>query len=130
MNKPFRRPVTFRTSPLRNVALQPAFFHDGAFTRLEDAVRYHLDALSRAQSYSSTAAGLAADLCGPAGPSGPVLERIDSPLATPVALSESEFRQLVDFVRTGLLDPRARPENLRRLIPDSVPSGRPVHVFE
>jgi len=27
----------FRTSPLRNLALQPAFFHDGAFTRLEDS---------------------------------------------------------------------------------------------
>src|SRR5438552_3509537 len=26
----------FRTSPIRNVALQPAFFHNGAFTRLED----------------------------------------------------------------------------------------------
>jgi cytochrome c peroxidase len=28
---------SFRTSPLRNVALQPTFFHNGAFTRLEDA---------------------------------------------------------------------------------------------
>ena len=35
----------FRTSPLRNVALQPAFFHNGAFTRLEDAIRHHLDVL-------------------------------------------------------------------------------------
>ncbi len=34
----------FRTSPLRNLALQPAFFHNGAFTDLEDALRYHLDA--------------------------------------------------------------------------------------
>src|SRR4051812_18258245 len=33
----------FRTSPLRNLALQPAFFHNGCFTRLEDAVRFHLD---------------------------------------------------------------------------------------
>ena len=32
----------FRTSPLRNLALQPAFFHNGSFTKLEDAVRYHL----------------------------------------------------------------------------------------
>ena len=37
----------FRTSPLRNVALQPAFFHNGAFTRLEDAIRHHLDVSSR-----------------------------------------------------------------------------------
>ena len=33
----------FRSSPLRNVALQPAFFHNGAFTRLEDAIRHHLN---------------------------------------------------------------------------------------
>ena len=33
----------FRSSPLRNVALQPAFFRNGAFTRLEDAIRHHLD---------------------------------------------------------------------------------------
>ncbi len=38
----------FRTSPLRNVALQPAFFHNGAFTRLEDAIRHHLDVFESA----------------------------------------------------------------------------------
>jgi cytochrome c peroxidase len=41
----------FRTSPLRNVALQPTFFHNGAFTRLDDAVRHHLDVLASARSY-------------------------------------------------------------------------------
>ena len=30
----------FRTAPLRNIALQPAFMHDGAFTNLRDAIRY------------------------------------------------------------------------------------------
>jgi cytochrome c peroxidase len=34
----------FRTSPLRNAALQPAFMHNGAFVRLEDAIRYHMNA--------------------------------------------------------------------------------------
>ena len=33
----------FRTSPLRNVALQPTFMHNGAFTSLEAAVRHHLN---------------------------------------------------------------------------------------
>jgi len=46
----------FRTSPLRNVALQPAFFHNGAFTRLKDAIRYHLDAPAFAGTYNPTAA--------------------------------------------------------------------------
>jgi cytochrome c peroxidase len=30
----------FRTGPLRNAAVQPAFMHNGAYTSLEDAVRH------------------------------------------------------------------------------------------
>ena len=106
----------FRTSPLRNLALQPAFFHNGCFTRLEDAVRYHLDAVGSAPSYNPVLAGVAADLQGPQGPIAPVLARIDPALATPVNLSSAEFRQLIAFLRTGLLDPRANPHDLRKLI--------------
>ena len=120
----------FRTSPLRNLALQPAFFHNGAFTRLEDAVRYHLDALRSAPSYNPAQAGLDADLRGPRGPIAPVLARLDPALAIPVTLSNREFRQLVAFLRSGLLDPRANPHDLRKLIPARVPSGNPVHTFQ
>ena len=60
----------------------------------------------------------------------PVLARLDPRLANPARLTDDEFRQLVDFVRNGLLDARAKPENLRKLVPKSVPSGRPVLVFE
>ena len=120
----------FRTSPLRNVALQPTFFHNGAFTRLEDAIRHHLDVVASVNSYDPVAAGIASDLTGPIGPMAPVLARIDPLLASPVYLSDEEFRQLLSFVQNGLLDPRARPENLRKLVPKSVPSGRPVLVFE
>lgn len=120
----------FRTSPLRNLALQPAFFHNGSFTRLEDAVRYHLDAIRSAPSYDPVVAGVDPDLQGPQGPIEPVLARIDPALATPVVLSPDEFRQLVAFLRTGLLDPKANAHNLRKLIPARVPSGRPVHVFQ
>jgi cytochrome c peroxidase len=117
----------FRTSPLRNVALQPAFMHDGAFVRLEDAMRYHLDAVAGAAAFSP--ARLPADLQGPTGPVPPVLERLDPLLRTPVALSGEEFDWLVDFVRNGLLDPAAAPQHLRRLIPQKLPSGRPGLVF-
>ncbi|HEU4477237.1 MAG TPA: cytochrome c peroxidase, partial [Pyrinomonadaceae bacterium] len=120
----------FRTSPLRNLALQPTFFHNGCFTRLEDAVRYHLDAIGSAPSYNPVAAGLDADLQGPQGPMAPVLARIAPALATPVTLSSDEFRQLIAFLRTGLLDPKANAHDLRRLIPARVPSGRPVHDFQ
>jgi cytochrome c peroxidase len=43
----------FRTSPIRNVAVQPTFMHDGAFTRLEDAVRHHLNVFDSTLGYSS-----------------------------------------------------------------------------
>jgi cytochrome c peroxidase len=120
----------FRTSPIRNVALQSAFFHNGAFTRLEDAVRHHLDVFKSARNYSRGAAGIAADLTAPMGPLEPVLARIDPILDIPIELTDEEFRQLVDFVRNGLLDQRAKPENLSKLIPRSVPSGFPVLRFE
>ena len=120
----------FRTSPIRNVGLQPAFFHNGAFTTLEDAVRHHLDVFASARSYDPAAAGVAADLRTLAGPIEPVLARIDPLLATPIELTSEQFRDLVDFVRHGLLDRRARPEHLRKLIPRSVPSGFPVLDFQ
>ena len=118
----------FRTSPLRNVALQPAFMHNGAFTRLEDAIRYHLDAERAAASY--TTARLPGDLQGPLGPTSPVLARLDPLLRTPMQLSEEEIQWLIDFVGQGLLDPQAQPQHLRRLIPEKLPSGRPGLTFE
>jgi cytochrome c peroxidase len=118
----------FRTSPLRNVALQPAFMHNGAFVRLEDAIRYHLDAIGGAATY--TTAGLPADLAGTPGPLEPVLERLDPLLQQPVQLTEQEFEALVDFVRNGLLDPAATPQRLRRLIPQKLPSGMPGFTFQ
>ena len=120
----------FRTSPLRNAGLQPTFFHNGAFTTLEDAVRHHLNVYASALNYDPAAAGLEADLHGPTGPIEPVLMRLDPLLSQPIALTEDEFRQLVDFIRYGLLDPRARPDRLKHLIPREVPSGMPMQVFE
>ncbi len=118
----------FRTSPLRNVALQAAFMHNGAFVRLEDAIRYHLDARGQAASY--TTALLPPDLQGPPGPIEPVLERLDPLLREPVVLTDDEFAALVDFVRNGLLDPDARPQRLRRLVPERLPSGREGLQFQ
>ena len=120
----------FRTSPLRNLALQPAFFHNGSFTKLEDAMRYHLNAIGSAPGYNQITAGVDADLQGPQGPIAPVLARIDPALATPITLSPGEFRQLIAFLSTGLLDPKANAHDLRKLIPARVPSGRSIHVFQ
>jgi cytochrome c peroxidase len=120
----------FRTSPLRNAALQPAFFHNGAFTRLEDAIRHHLDVFDSARDYDPRRAGVDPDLRHRLGPIEPVLARIDPLLATPIELSPAEFQHLVAFVKYGLLDERARRQNLCRLVPDEVPSGLPTMQFE
>jgi cytochrome c peroxidase len=117
----------FRTSPLRNVALQPAFMHNGAFVKLEDAIRYHLDAVRGSATYTN--APLPPDLRGPIGPLQPVLDRLDATLRRPVALTDDEFSSLVDFIRDGLLDPDARPQRLMRLIPEKLPSGRAGLIF-
>ena len=120
----------FRTSPLRNAALQPAFFHNGAFTKLDDAIQYHLNAIANAHSYNSTMAGVDKDLRYRLGPIDPVLARIDSHLSTPPQLTPDEVQYLISFVRDGLLDSRAQKQNLCKLPPASVPSGLTVMQFE
>jgi cytochrome c peroxidase len=120
----------FRTSPLRNVALQPTFFHNGCFTRLEDAILHHLDVFTSARNYDPVAAGVAVDLAARRGPIEPVLARVDPLLRKPIRLSPPEFAQLVDFVAVGLLDKGVEPQHFRHLVPQSVPSGRPTLSFE
>src|SRR5262245_51546309 len=106
----------------------PAFMHNGAFVRLADAIRHHLDPYMSARTY--TPSDLPPDLQGPLGPIEPVLARLHPLLQTPVQLSDEEFADLVDFVRNGLLDPRILPRRLKRLVPKRVPSGRPALDFE
>ena len=118
----------FRTAPLRNVAVMPAFMHNGAFIHLEDAIRHHLDPYTSARLY--TPSDLPPDLQGLLGPIRPVLARLDPLLQMPTRLSAEEFADLVDFVRYGLLDPRILPERLKMLVPKRVPSGRPTLRFE
>ena len=120
----------FRTSPLRNVALQPAFFHNGCFTRLEDAVAHHLNVAKSAHQYDAIKAGVSVDLTLRQGPILPVLLRLDPLLRAAQPLSRDEFDALVAFLREALLDPRARPQNLRHLVPASAPSGMPPLQFE
>lgn len=122
----------FRTSPLRNIALQAAFFHNGSFTKLEEALRYHLDTLRLAPSYDAKAAGVDADLRVRRGPAKPVLDKLEPRIhaLSDLKLSSREFQDLLAFLRDGLLDLDARPENLCRQIPETVPSGLKVLEFE
>jgi len=120
----------FRSSPLRNAALQPAFFHNGSMTRIEDAIRHHLDVYTSARNYDAKKAGVAGDLQYRLGPIEPVLDRLDPLLRSPIYLTGGEFQALVAFVRDGLLDERATKSNLCPLRPASVPSGYSTMVFE
>lgn len=120
----------FRTSPLRNVALQPTFFHNGSFTRLEDAVRHHLSVQLSLAAYDPRVAGVAPDLNLSKAPFSHLLKDLDPLVAEPLVLSDQEFADLVEFVRTGLLDPRATPERLLNLVPRELPSGLRVHDFQ
>lgn len=119
----------FRTSPLRNIAVQPHFFHNGAFDRVEDAIRHHLDPLASARAYDPALHGVPADLREIRPPVEPILLTVDARVRTPTVLTDEEFADLVAFVRDALLDPRAVPDNLCRLLPGTVPSGMTVMTF-
>jgi cytochrome c peroxidase len=119
----------FRTSPLRNIGLQPAFFHNGAYTTLEEAIAHHLD-VEGSLKYYTPVGRLPDDLTAPLGPSKPLLDALDPRIRRPIKLTKTEFIDLVTFVRTGLLDPRATPENFAKLIPSQLPSRLDPLEFE
>jgi cytochrome c peroxidase len=118
----------FRTAPLRNLVLQPAFFHNGSFTRLEDAIRHHLNVYDSARNYDPYRAGVERDLRH-VGPIEPVLMTLTPELEHPISLEPYELQDLVAFVRDALQDERVTKKKLCALIPDSVPSGRPLLKF-
>ena len=53
---------TFRTAPLRNLKVAPAFFHNGAFGTLEAAIAHHLDVEASLRRYDPRANGVPDDL--------------------------------------------------------------------
>ena len=120
----------FRSSPLRNAALQPSYFHNGSFTRLGDAIRHHLAPSASARAYDAKKAGVAADLQLRSGPLHP-LSTLDPLLASIPPLSEDEVDNLVRFVGNGLLDRRMKTG---KVFCDKVPavllSGMKAMTFE
>jgi cytochrome c peroxidase len=102
-------------------------FHNGAFTRLDEAIRHHLDVVLSARTYDPAAAGVDTVRVGPIDP---VLDRLDPLVQDPVSLSRDEFMDLLAFVRDGLLDPRAKRMNTCRLVPSTPPSALTVAIFQ
>jgi len=119
----------FRTAPLRNLAVAPGFFHNGAFTDLGDAIRFHLNAIAGARTYDAASAGVPADLTQRLGPRIPV-KLLDPGVREPTPLNPQALEDLVNFVRNALHDPRVSASTLCRLVPAAVPSGMPVPQFE
>jgi cytochrome c peroxidase len=118
---------TFRTAPLRNLKVAPAYFHNGAFSTLDAAITHHLNVVSSLRQYDGDENNIPSDLFP--GPFDAMLNAgIDPLLQNPIQLTKQEFRDLVEFVRNGLFDQRVL--DLCRQIPRSVPSGMPLQVFE
>ena len=120
----------FRTPSLRNVAVEAAYMHDGAFTSLRAAIRHHIDVRGSLFSYDPSAQGLPPDLAGPVGPVSPLLAALDPLVAKRIELTDVELDELVAFVARGLLDPRAEPARLRLLVPKTLPSGQAPLTFQ
>jgi hypothetical protein len=97
----------FRSSPLRNVSLQPAFFHNGAFTRLEDAMPITSTPES-ARNYDPVRAGVDHDLTFRRGPVEPVVAKVDPLLLRSPNLTPEEFNDLVAFRPNRLARPTCR----------------------
>jgi cytochrome c peroxidase len=120
----------FRTAPLRGVALTSPYMHNGAYTKLEDAIRHHVDPAAAYAAYDLTQieADMQAFGLNPAAPvfedSNPVVLG-SRPGQHHIELSEAEIADLVEFLKT-LTDPRML--DTASLAPATVPSGLPVDV--
>lgn len=117
----------FRTPSLRNVALTAPYGHNGAYARLEDILRHHMDALAGLTGYDRSAALL------PGGAQQEDFTALDDTeemirIAAAieirdVALTGGEIAELLSFL-DALTDARAAQGALGA--PGAVPSGLPM----
>lgn len=114
----------FRTPSLRNVTLTAPYGHNGAFERLEDIVRHHLDPETSLQHYAIDMAFLP-DFPG-SDDHAPLRDQshkdaiAQSNSLTKVDLTDREFDTLLSFLES-LEDPAQRLG-----VPAQVPSGLPL----
>ena len=111
----------FRTTPLRNVQLTGPYGHDGAIVDLRAFVEHYSESDRKLLAFDPTQ--LEAPLRGTLVPNAiDVLAQRDT-LLQGVVLSQELVDKLMDYMR-ALTDDAAR--DLRRVVPQRVPSGLPV----
>ncbi len=114
----------FRTPSLRNVTLTAPYGHNGAFARLEDMVRHHLDPVTSLKNYSIEMARLP-DFPG-SEDQNPMLDQknvdaiAESTSLPKITLTDQEIEALLSFL-ASLEHPAERLG-----VPDQVPSGLPI----
>lgn len=116
---------TFRTPPLRNVALTAPYMHNGAYADLRAAVRHHLNPSGSLQIYDAATlpVGFRKTVRTEPEVAADILTLLDARLATPPTLTDEQLADLMVFL-DGLTAPSA--VDLSGLVPASVPSGLPV----
>lgn len=120
----------FRTPSLRNVTLTAPYGHNGAYARLEDVLRHHLDALAGLTGYDRSAAKL------PGGTDAhdfDAMDDVDEMIRIAVAieipdvsLTDPEVAEILAFL-DALTD--ATPPAGALGAPQHVPSGLPIDPF-
>ena len=123
----------FRTPSLRNVTLTAPYGHNGAYARLEDMVRHHLDPLTMLAEYDIADHARLHNVSLRASDTA-ALDDFDEVLRVgmavelePIDLSDGEVAALMAFLG-ALEDPIARTGRLG--VPDAVPSGLPLDPFQ
>jgi cytochrome c peroxidase len=120
----------FRSSPLRNLKVQAAFFHNGSFSQLKDALDFHLNPSVNIATYRPYNFGVPLDMKYNRADMADVMSTLDPVLKQGISLSKNEKVDLLLFLTESLFDNRASSENLRKEIPKKVPSGIKLQYFE
>ncbi|WP_281558922.1 cytochrome c peroxidase [Thalassomonas sp. RHCl1] len=113
----------FRTPSLRNIELEAPYFHNGAFAKLEDAVRHHLDPKASLASYDDSqvepehVGTFQDDLSTIFSLWSTVSPRL---AVTGEPLNDDEIDNLMAFL-SALTDPSSL--NMLDSVPDKLPSG-------
>lgn len=122
----------FRTPSLRNVTLTAPYGHNGAYAKLEDMVRHHLDPLTMLAEYTLEYAQMQDVVLSVSDTE--VLQDFDEMLRLgmavelePIKLKDDEVDAILAFLG-ALEDPIARTGRLG--VPEAVPSGLPLDPLE